>query len=1159
MLFHAELIDGRCVVFLTWKECSGGELRMVGAVGIVLGLEAEGAASGIGDAFLADEAAVEEVASVELHTWLIGIHVHLDAAGGVVEGACHSVDVAIGSQDPVVVVSVAVLNLHVGGVVDAVANAGGGAEVEGSAFDVSNLACCQHVLVDGSVLVGVQVQHFVESILGGVAAQAEVAMVGQVEDGGLVGTALIGDGQGVVVAQLVGDLHADVARIAILAVRTCGGELEGLVVHLIGFPDAVVEGNGAASVETVHVVVGNQLILLSVEGELGISNAVAIASDEGSEVASFVAELDVVVDVVVSQADIDELAVLVGHHDADDASSEVCEADLHAVGVGQGVEIRLFRLEIAAEKSGLCGLLGFLFGFGLAGCEHPQACCCNQETAGKKLFHFLFVFLIRVNYNVNSIKSASQISSFRQKYHFFHRPQTFFSQFADKMCAHIKKMTIFVVEITKSQKMKRLFNTRKIILVCLSVIALYSCTENVDTSARYVFREETVASYLEKHADYSEYVDLLKKVKISRMSNSSVYQLMSARGNYTVFAPTNEAIQNYLEELVEQELISSPSWDAFTDSVKLDSVRKVVVYNSIIDGGDNSDQMYEVANFPVINNAEFPIGNLNDQKLTIYWLDNEPDSLFINGDCPIDVNNRDIPAINGYVHQLHKVIAPRNVTAAVYLQEILDTQKEGLLVMARCLQAAGQLDTLDVFRDEVYEELYQTGQVPDLIGMTKYGFAEGSIAYAPKHRLIGFTIFAEPDSFWREQGIDPTDPDLLQKLVQWILDNHQYSDDDDFVTDTDYENPKNLLYQWTTYHMLPMKLAADKLVIHNNEFGYNTSNPYNYAIPVYEYYTTMGERRLLKLIETKASNGVCLNRFPNIDDAREGTGLEISCDPDKVGCLIDREGELAITNDIINCCIYPIDAPLSYSDEVRDNLAKERIRFDGMSLFPEAMTNDIRKKAATEERYQHVHIPKNSVYQYFKNFSINDDCNFVYYNAYQYDWCNLNADEMKAVGRYELMFTLPPVPRRGTYEFRYKVLANGNRGVAQIYFGSDPNNLPVAGIPLDLTITCNDRRVPWEADSEDEDYNAEVDKRMRNSGIMKGVRSIKKSNGTERSTVNNECLRRILWRGTLDPHETYYFKMKSVLDSDKKEFYMDYLEYCPKEVYDNPEQPENIW
>ena len=49
------------------------------------------------------------------------------------------------------------------------------------------------------------------------------------------------------------------------------------------------------------VVVGNQLILLSVEGELGISDAVAIPSDEGSEVASFVAQLDVVVDVVEPQ------------------------------------------------------------------------------------------------------------------------------------------------------------------------------------------------------------------------------------------------------------------------------------------------------------------------------------------------------------------------------------------------------------------------------------------------------------------------------------------------------------------------------------------------------------------------------------------------------------------------------------------------------------------------------------------------------------------------------------------------------------------------------------------------------------------------------------------------------------------------------------------
>ena len=45
----------------------------------------------------------------------------------------------------------------------------------------------------------------------------------------------------------------------------------------------------------------------------------------------------------------------------------------------------------------------------------------------------------------------------------------------------------------------------------------------------------------------------------------------------------------------------------------------------------------------------------------------------------------------------------------------------------------------------------------------------------------------------------------------------------------------------------------------------------------------------------------------------------------------------------------------------------------------------------------------------------------------------------------------------------------------------------------------------------------------------------------------------------MDPNKTYYIKLKSVLESNRKEFYMDFLEYCAKEVYDNPEVPEDIW
>ena len=711
--------------------------------------------------------------------------------------------------------------------------------------------------------------------------------------------------------------------------------------------------------------------------------------------------------------------------------------------------------------------------------------------------------------------------------------------------------------------MRRFSNLLKLGLAAVSLVCLWNCKENIDTSARYVFKEETIQSYLEKHEAYSSYVDILRHVNISKLSDSKVSQLLSARGVYTVFAPNNEAVQKYLEDLVEDGLIPEPSWDAFPNEQKLDSIRKVIVFNSIIDGGDELNAYFETGDFPN-DKDEFILGTLNDKKLSVRKPANQPDSIYINDICPVSVKERDILTINGVIHQMEKVIAPKDITAASYIQECLDEKRDGFLTCFRVIQACGLLDTLRAVRDEKYEELYQQGQIPDLVGMVAAGFAEGEIGYAPKHRLYGFTIFAEPDDFWRSEGIDPQDPDLFKKLIQWILDNHQYSEDDRFTTDENYASEDNLLYQWITYHILPMRIPKGKLVFHINEYGYNLNKPYTYSIPVYEFYTTMGKRRLFKLIESGASNGVYINRFPITDNGRRGTGEEIGCDPDKVGSLVDTESPLTILSDMVNCCVYPIDAPISYNDATRDNFQKNRIRFDGMSLFPEAMNNDMRLKKASDERYKHVFIPNTQkTYNYFENMQQNADMLFVYYNAWNDDWCNLHRDEMKAVGRFEVMFKLPPVPRRGTYEVRYKVLANSKRGVAQVYFGSDPDKLPVAGIPLDLTMDCrNDitaRLVGWERDTDDDDYDAEVDKKMRNNGYMKGPKSINSADGTERDYNDRENIRHIFVRQTLDPNETYYIKLKSVLDAEKKEFYMDFIEYCAKEIYDNPEKPEDIW
>lgn len=713
--------------------------------------------------------------------------------------------------------------------------------------------------------------------------------------------------------------------------------------------------------------------------------------------------------------------------------------------------------------------------------------------------------------------------------------------------------------------MKRFFYAQKTFLLALSLLVIYACKEEIDTSARYVFKYDTVMSYLVKHEAYNEYVKLLEVVPISRLSESTVAQLLSARGHYTVFAPTNEAIEAYLQEVYEEnpDLMSGPTWNDFFNEHKRDSIRKVIVYNSIIDSGDDVDY-FETFDFPEIDKAEFQLNNLMDRKLAVHYSKDFPDSIYVAG-APLSNTERDILCLNGVVHQVGKTIAPKDVTMASYLQTILDEDREGLLLAAKVIQACGLLDTMTKIRDEVYEDLYLRGLIEDLPNMVSAGFAEGDRAYAPRHRLYGFTLFAETDDFWIAQGIDPHQPTatLLPKLMNWLVENKQYSEVyDTFTTDENYKSPDNLINQWITYHLLPMRLSADRLVFHRCEYGYNYSNPYNYSIPVYEFYATMGKRRLLKLFESKESEGVYLNRFPNLDNGRHGTGHELSCDADKVGCRVNREDSLTVASEIVNGCIYPIDAPLAYTDAVRNNLGKQRIRFDGMSMMPEAMTNDIRLIKSRETRYFHVYIPRTTVYNYFENMIQNDQMNFVYYSAYQDAWCNLHSDEMKGVGRYEIQFKLPPVPRRTTYELRYCVLANGKRGVGQLYFGHDPENLPVTGIPLDLTLPARYSQFGFEADTEDDDYNAEVDKRMRNNGVMKGSLSVTQNGVTsqnERINNNYENVRRIVWRGTLDPDQTYYLRIKSVLDNDKREFYMDYLEYCPKEVFDNPETPEDIW
>ena len=58
--------------------------------------------------------------------------------------------------------------------------------------------------------------------------------------------------------------------------------------------------------------------------------------------------------------------------------------------------------------------------------------------------------------------------------------------------------------------------------IAISTLIIAGCSEDIDTSSRYVFKEETITSYLSKHDQYSEYFRLMNEVLVSTMSEQSL-------------------------------------------------------------------------------------------------------------------------------------------------------------------------------------------------------------------------------------------------------------------------------------------------------------------------------------------------------------------------------------------------------------------------------------------------------------------------------------------------------------------------------------------------------------------------------------------------------------------------------------------------------------
>lgn len=690
-------------------------------------------------------------------------------------------------------------------------------------------------------------------------------------------------------------------------------------------------------------------------------------------------------------------------------------------------------------------------------------------------------------------------------------------------------------------------------LGCASLMVLCGCQEQIDEGARYTFVGETVATHLQADPECSHFVEILTR--------GEVLGLMKAYGEYTCFAPTNDAVERFLFEQDSIYHASSAAGDTIDTGVYTPyladlSAKKCaeIARNHIL-----PIKLFKVE----LSGGELPENNMNRRKLTLDVTDGsdgrEAGIPLIDGKAM--VSGDDVEVVNGVVFKVDAVINPSSKNVYTQLAEY-----SNFSIFAKAIEKTGFVEEIALEEDLSY----------DLGNIQGKGFRDG-LAYYPETKLYGFTVFVTPDDVLKREGINSYE-DLVarckdfypetMKVWDWEGENSDYVDHNAPLTD--WRNPVN---QFIGYHILDRNVSYTNLVCHNlvvkgNGRTYESERDFRADADRTEYYVTMNNR-ILKVTKPLSAKDDAEKSKIYLNYAPEGKGQNI---------LVTNPSNL---NDVE----YPNFSPLAKNGAIQviedvlvynENIMKEHvlnciIRFDASSLFSELTNNNVRLKIGrTVSGDNEIIIP----HDYCKNFRSNSDVTRLLYMSPHHEWHNYQGDEMIAYGHFDFEYRLPPVPE-GTYEIRMGYVTNNLRCRALIYLDGD-----VAGLPVDVTMNGGDPEIDWAfdekpnpvvddggfagnggnmADLEDLKGDPELisanDKDMKNRGFLKAPNTFY---GTDK--VNARLVPTVLRKVLATKYLTdgsHWIRFKSVDEKTNGEFMHDYFELVPLTYLNNEGIPES--
>ena len=728
--------------------------------------------------------------------------------------------------------------------------------------------------------------------------------------------------------------------------------------------------------------------------------------------------------------------------------------------------------------------------------------------------------------------------------------------------------------MNKVFKLNNVFGLFSLIMFCGVAFAFTSCKENISEDAYAIAQKQTIEDIISSDTTLTYIHQIFDEVRIGVSEDASVVtSALSARGNYTVFAPNDTAIKNYIKV---QSKGTSESLSFLTAKQK-----EAIALNCIIDNGSTS--AYELADFP--SNGMFSITNMKDRRISCKQ-DSEGDYI-LNDAAKVVVSNRE--ASNGMLHVVDDVIVPSDKSIIDLMNEAPNLRIMSLLFEKCGYTTEGEGSIFNLAEQTALEEEYEKANLTHAGEKKTHSAINGQFEYQSK-RLLGYTAFVETDKVFQDDWQIPepkvddfgnlTNGDEILAAVE--------SKCADVYGTTDagnYTSSNNAVHKFVDYHLLEGKIVMeDRSAVHHwNEYGYACGDNYetksseSYSVDVWDYYTTLSGG-LLKITQSASDASYHLNYVAEYNTDWEGEDQGnyqfrnvVYPNSSNLGCDIDVSksntvDDVTHNNDGADGYYFPINHVLINSEAVATALGSERIRIDFSTMFPELITNNIRGN-------KYAYLPQG----YLKNLMNESSDTYIFYlqegfrNA-NFGFKDYQGDEVMAVGMYDFIVKLPRVPKSGNYELRLASSNNSLRGMVQIYIGESPERLEPIGLPIDQRETVD--IIPGDpfVDDKDVQYDKvtcqENDRNMRNQNYMKGPRYFHiNGKNKEGEPVRNikgtkddaAALRRILIAQDFDANKTYYLRFKSAIpDYQNSQLFLDYIEFVPKSVY-NGTEPEDIW